>query len=153
MPSPVVSVRALTGSYGGSPALQDVSLCIDEGQMVGLVGPSGAGKTSLLRALLGQLPVTRGEVHVMGKLVRHDSPADIGYVPQLETINWNFPVTVEEVVLMGRAACSGPWPWPSRAERRAVNDILDRLGLLPFARRHIRDLSGGQQQRAFLARA
>lgn len=151
--TPIIELHGVTCGYGNTPILKDVDLTIHAGQLVGLVGPSGAGKTTLLRVLLGQLPVQRGEVCVMGKPVRGKPPADVGYVPQLEAINWSFPVTVEEVVLMGRAATSGPWPWPSKRDRDAMRDVLERLGLTPFAQRHIRDLSGGQQQRVFLARA
>lgn len=151
--APLIELDHVTCGYERTPVLEDVNLTIHEGQLVGLVGPSGAGKTTLLRVVLGQVPVQQGTVRVAGNRVRDRSPRGIGYVPQLETINWNFPVTVEETVLMGRATSSGPWPWASRADRDAMAGILDRLGLKAYARRHIRDLSGGQQQRVFLARA
>jgi ABC-type Mn2+/Zn2+ transport system ATPase subunit len=151
--APLIEVEGITCGYDCTPALQDVTLTIGEGQLVGLVGPSGAGKTTLLRVLLGQLPVREGAVRVAGTLVQGRCPEHVGYVPQLETINWNFPVTVEEVVLMGRTTGSGLWPWASRDDRRAMAEILERLGLRDYARRHIRELSGGQQQRVFLARA
>jgi zinc/manganese transport system ATP-binding protein/zinc transport system ATP-binding protein len=77
----------------------------------------------------------------------------VGYVPQLETIDWNFPVTVEEAVMMGRAMQSGPWPWPRAEDRREMMGLLERLGIAGYRRQHIRNLSGGQQQRVFLARA
>ncbi|HXF83419.1 MAG TPA: metal ABC transporter ATP-binding protein [bacterium] len=150
---PLLEMRGVTCGYGPTPVLHDINLSIAEGQLAGIVGPSGAGKSTLLRAILGQVEMHRGVISVMGEPVRGRPPGAIGYVPQLETIDWNFPVTVEEVVLMGRAASSGPWPWPSRADRHAMSELLDRLGMLPFARRQIRDLSGGQQQRVFLARA
>ena len=82
----------------------------------------------------------------------HPAP-QVGYVPQLETVNWNFPVTVEQVVLMGRVQRSGIWPWPNAETRRRAHEALERLGIGQLANRHIRDLSGGQQQRVFLARA
>jgi zinc/manganese transport system ATP-binding protein/zinc transport system ATP-binding protein len=151
--APLITLRDVTCGYDGVPILHRINLRIAEGQLTGIVGPSGAGKSTLLRAILGQVHVHQGEVRVMGEAVRGRPPAAVGYVPQLETIDWNFPVTVEEVVLMGRAVNSGPWPWPSRADRRAMAELLDRLGILPYARRQIRDLSGGQQQRVFLARA
>lgn len=150
---PLVELRGVTCGYEQGPVLRDVDLTIREGQLTGLVGPSGAGKTTLLRAILGQVKLARGEVRVLGNPVLGRPPLGVGYVPQLEAIDWNFPVTVEEVVLMGRAAESALWPWPSRADRTALAAILDRLGLLPYASRHIRDLSGGQQQRVFVARA
>lgn len=149
----LVELRGVTCGYEQGPVLRAVDLTIREGQLAGLVGPSGSGKTTLLRAILGQIKVQAGEVLVLGKPVRGRPPAGVGYVPQLEAIDWNFPVTVEEVVLMGRAANGGAWPWPSRADRLAMEEILDRLGMRPYARRHIRELSGGQQQRVFVARA
>ncbi len=150
---PLIQLSGVVCGYQRTPVLHGVDLSIHEGQLVGLVGPSGAGKTTLLRAILGQIPLQAGEIRVMGAPVRGKTPPSIGYVPQMETINWNFPVTVEEVVLMGRTVDSGWWPWPSRADRRAMEEILDRLGLLALRHRHIRALSGGQQQRVFLARA
>jgi ABC-type Mn2+/Zn2+ transport system ATPase subunit len=124
--------------------LDDVSLEIAQGDTIGLVGESGSGKTTLLRLLLGKARPRRGEV-------RRRAGLRIGYVPQLETVNWDFPVTVTECVLMGGSG--GPWPWARRAERVRVAGLLDRLGIGGLADRHIRDLSGGQQQRMFLARA
>jgi zinc/manganese transport system ATP-binding protein len=151
--APLVELIDVTCGYEGTSILRNVNLTVRAGELTGLVGPSGAGKTTLLRAMLGQLRLQRGEIRVMGQPVRGRPPSGIGYVPQMETINWHFPVTVEEVVLMGRTVDSGPWPWPSRADRRAMHELLDRLGLLHLAKRHIRNLSGGQQQRVFLARA
>lgn len=152
--APVVSVHDLTGGYGAAPVLQAVSLEIPRGQFAGLVGPSGAGKTSLLKALLGGLPQTSGQVMVGGFPVTPGRPPrGVGYVPQIQTVDWTFPVTVEDVVLMGRTRRMGPLPWPSRGDRAAVDVTLQRLGLGGLRRRHIRELSGGQQQRVFLARA
>jgi zinc/manganese transport system ATP-binding protein/zinc transport system ATP-binding protein len=94
-----------------------------------------------------------GEALVEGRPVAARRRPSVGYVPQLETIDWNFPVTVEEVVLMGRATSSGPWPWPRRADRADMLQLLDRLGIADQRGKHIRNLSGGQQQRVFLARA
>ncbi len=152
--APAVVVHNLSGGYGASPVLRDVSLEIPRGQFVGLVGPSGAGKTSLLKALLGGLPQASGQVVVDGHPVGPGTPPrGVGYVPQVQTVDWTFPVTVEDVVLMGRTRRMGPLPWPSRADRAAVDATLQRLGLGGLRRRHIRELSGGQQQRVFLARA
>ncbi len=125
--------------------LEDVDLRVAAGGFVGVVGPSGCGKTSLLRAVMGTLEPSAGTVSRRAGL-------RIGYVPQLETVDWSFPVTVFECVLMARPS-RRLLPWPSRAERAEVAAALGRLGLDGLAGRHIRELSGGQQQRVFLARA
>jgi ABC-type Mn2+/Zn2+ transport system ATPase subunit len=153
--APIVELDRLTCGYDGNPVLCEVSLTVRAGQFAGVVGPSGSGKTTLIKAMLGVVDRYGGEVRVGGQpLVGNGAgPARIGYVPQLETIDWNFPVTVAQVVMMGLAAESGPFPWSSRQDRRRMMDLLDRLGIAQCARRHIRDLSGGQQQRVFLARA
>lgn len=149
----LVELTNVNLGYDGAVVLRDVTMRIESGQFAGFVGPSGAGKTTLLRALLGMVPRVEGEVRVLGRAVRRGPPPGVGYVPQLETVDWNFPVTVEEVVLMGRTMHMGPWPWPGRAHRQDMRRLLDRLGIGDMARRHIRELSGGQQQRVFLARA
>ena len=110
------------------------------------MGPTGGGKSTLLKLILGLLPCTQGSVHCPPQMA-------MGYVPQREMIDWRFPVTAEQVVLMGRYRQTSHWPWSTRADRREVAALLDRLGLTPYAKRHIRQLSGGQQQRIFLARA
>lgn len=144
----------VTCAYDRAPVVSDVSLRVEPGQFVGMIGPSGAGKTTLLRAMLGLAPRVDGTVVVGGDSVRPGRPPrGVGYVPQVETVDWSFPVTVENVVLMGRSARLGRAPWASKSEKRAVFDVLDQLGIGDLAGRHIRDLSGGQQQRTFLARA
>ncbi len=141
---PLVRLDSVELSYDGAPVLAGVDLTLRAGDFVGVVGPSGAGKTTLLRLALGTLRPTAGWVERARGL-------RVGYVPQLETVSWSFPVTVAECVLMVR---SDRWlPWATRAERRAVTEVLDRLGIAHLADRHIRELSGGQQQRMFLARA
>ncbi|MEA2582472.1 MAG: zinc/manganese transport system ATP-binding protein [Thermomicrobiales bacterium] len=141
-------------AYEASVVLRDVSLRIPPGQFVGMIGPSGAGKTTLLRSMLGLVPRVDGEVTVRGRAVAPGRPpSGVGYVPQVETVDWGFPVTVENVVLMGKVGRMGPWPWPSRADRREVAETLQRLGIGQLGGRHIRELSGGPQQRTFLARA
>ena len=140
-------VRAVDVShtFGERAVLAGVSVDVRAGDLLGIVGPSGSGKTTLLRALLGGLAPTIGRVERRAGL-------RVGYVPQVETVNWHFPVTVNEVVLMARPK-SRRWPGPTRGERREVADTLDHLGIADLGRRHIRDLSGGQQQRVFIARA
>ena len=143
--SPLARLDGVSFAYAAEPVLRDVSLSIRPGEFTGIVGPSGSGKTTLLRLLLGTVDPGRG------RLERAPGVA-VSYVPQLETVNWNFPVTVAECVLMART--SGRLaPWASRAERAEVAAVLDRLGIGGLGRRHIRELSGGQQQRMFIARA
>ena len=149
-----VTLAGVRGGYGPVPVLENISLRVAAGGFVGLIGPSGAGKTSTLRAVLGELPWATGTVRVEGRQVNPGHPpAGTGYVPQASAGDWSFPVTVEDVVLMGRIQRMGRWPWPGRRDRAEVAAALERLGIGHLARRHIRDLSGGQRQRVFLARA
>ena len=141
----LVRLEHVTFGYGGAPVLKDVDHVVRGGDFTGVVGPSGSGKTSLLRLLLG----TERPQH--GTVTRAPGTA-VSYVPQLETVNWNFPVTVGECVLMARKT-RRLLPWATAEEKRDVAAVLDRLGIAELARRHIRELSGGQQQRMFIARA
>ena len=150
---PLVELKHVTFGYGAEPVLDDVSLHLHPGQFAALVGPSGAGKTSLLKLILGTLQPSTGEIFMRGQSLRGPARIQIGYVPQLEAVDWNFPVTVAEAVLMGRVRRSGIWPWPSADDKRRLKAVLEQLGIGGLAGRHIRDLSGGQQQRVFLARA
>ena len=145
---PLIELRDVTFGYGAKPVLKDVNLHLHPGQFAALVGPSGAGKTTLLRLILGLVRPSRGHISCRSK------PAlRIAYVPQLETVDWNFPVTAEEVVLMGLSQNSGRWPWPRKQDRQEAQRVLEQLEIAEFGQNHIRDLSGGQQQRVFLARA
>ncbi len=141
---PLVRVNDASFGYDGQPVLTDVNLSVGPRDFIGVVGPSGSGKTSLLRLLLGTVKPQRGSI-------TRRSGIAVAYVPQLETVNWNFPVTVSECVLMARARRT--LPWASRSERVEVAALLERLGIAGVAHRHIRELSGGQQQRMFIARA
>ncbi len=145
MSEPLVRLEGVTCAYGGTPVLVDVDLDIGDTDFTGIVGPSGSGKTTLLRAVLGT-------VHPVAGTIRRRPDLRVGYVPQVETVNWSFPVTVSEAVLMSRTT-GRRLPWPSAAERADVAAVLERLGIGGLGRRHIRELSGGQQQRVFLARA
>jgi len=142
---PLVAFDAVTCRYRDDAVLVDVDLVVGPGEFTGIVGPSGSGKTTVLRVILGTV------VPVAGRL-RRRAAMRVAYVPQVETVNWSFPITVAECVLMARRQGRRP-PWASRAERADVTDVLDRLGLGGLGARHIRALSGGQQQRVFLARA
>ncbi len=142
---PLIVCDHLSCTYGQQAVVDDVYLTVHRGEFVGIVGPSGSGKTTLLRTILGSHPVAHGSV------TKHPH-LRIGYVPQVETVDWFFPVTVEEVVVMTETSTSW-WPRISRGERSAVHQVLDQLGIGDVAHRHIRELSGGQQQRVFIARA
>lgn len=141
----LVQVDGVSHSYGGPVVLDHIHLSIEPSSFLGIIGPSGSGKTTLLRIILGNLSPTLGSVHRTAGLC-------VAYVPQVETVNWNFPITVGEVVLMSRSS-SMRRPWATADERRDVSTVLEQLGLAGLEGRHIRELSGGQQQRVFLARA
>ena len=115
---PIVEMRGVTCGYDGSPVLSGVDLTINRGDFVGLLGPSGSGKTTLLRSLLGALDLFEGEIRVEGEHINGKRPR-IGYVPQLETIDWSFPVTVEQVVMMGRTSKSWAFPWFRNGDRES----------------------------------
>ena len=149
----MITFEGASFSYGNGLVAADISLDVGAGALVGLVGPSGAGKTTLLRAVLGQLKPVRGRVLVGGTPVGRTIPRRVGYVPQLESVDWHFPITVAQVVFLGRVSDAGPLPWPARRDREEVMTLLERLGIAELAGRQIRELSGGQQQRVFLARA
>ncbi len=141
----LVRLERVTCAYGRVPVLVNIDLTITPRQFSGIVGPSGSGKSTLLRVLLGTMEPLAGSVNRRQGL-------RVGYVPQVESINWSFPVTVSECVLMARTS-GRILPWRSKAERAEVGAVLGRLGIEHLAGRHIRDLSGGQQQRVFIARA
>ncbi len=144
-PADLARLERVTCSYGGTPVLVNVDLTVTATQFSGIVGPSGSGKTTLLKVLLGTVAPIAGSVQRQPGL-------RVGYVPQVEAVNWSFPVTVAECVLMARTT-GRVLPWRSKAEQDEVCQILARLGIEDLARRHIRELSGGQQQRVFIARA
>lgn len=149
---PAIEISDLTCGYDHLPVFERLSWGMPEGAFIGLVGPSGAGKTTLLKAILGLTRPAVGTVRVFGEPVRR-SPAAVGYVPQVTSLPWDFPVTVAQVVMMGRFRAMRRWPWAQRADREAVSAILERLGLGALAKRPLQDLSGGEQQRVVLARA
>jgi ABC-type Mn2+/Zn2+ transport system ATPase subunit len=141
----LVRFEKVTCRYGRDPVLVNIDLSIAAGDFVGVVGPSGSGKTTLLRAIAGTIRP------IAGRIAR-DRAAPVGYVPQVETVNWYFPVRVREAVLMSRID-GRRLPWSSKADVRDAHEVLERLGIDDLAGRHIRELSGGQQQRVFVARA
>jgi ABC-type Mn2+/Zn2+ transport system ATPase subunit len=141
----LLALANVTCGYGREAVLVDVDLAVRSGEFIGIVGPSGAGKTTALRVIAGSMRVAHGSVIRRAGL-------RMAYVPQVETINWSFPVTVRECVLMARVG-GRRVPWASRAERAQVAGVLAQLDIGDLADRHIRELSGGQQQRVFIARA
>ncbi len=141
----LLELSGVTCRYAADDVLSDIDLTVREGEFVGVVGPSGSGKTTLLRAIAGSVAPLHGSV-TRRKGLR------MAYVPQVETINWSFPVTVQQCVLMARIN-GRRLPWPSAAERAMVAQMLARLDIEHLGDRHIRELSGGQQQRVFIARA
>lgn len=142
----LIVVDRLTVNYGGgAPVLIDVDLTVESGDLIGIVGPSGSGKSTLLSAMLGTVSPLSGSVRRVPGLA-------VGLVPQVESIDWDFPVTVAECVGMARARGLRV-PWITRRERVEIAEVLERLGMAGLGGRHIRELSGGQQQRVFLARA
>ncbi|MFJ8580975.1 anchored repeat-type ABC transporter ATP-binding subunit [Micromonospora sp. NPDC093277] len=137
---------------GGRPVLRDVRLHLDCGELVGLLGPNGAGKTTLLRAILALVRTRSGRVLVEGKPSR-PGRSTIGYVPQRHEFTWDFPISVEQVVLSGRTGRLGLLRRPGVADWRAVGDALDRVQLSALRGRPVAELSGGQRQRVLVARA
>jgi manganese/zinc/iron transport system ATP- binding protein len=150
--APPLEIHDMTVAYHRRPVLWDVDLIVPEGQLVAIVGPNGAGKTTLIKAVLGLLPLASGKVEIYG-LPYDQQRRVVGYVPQRETVDWDFPVTALDVVLMGTYGRLGWFRRPGAAERRQAEECLAHVGMLDFAHRQIRQLSGGQQQRVFLARA
>jgi ABC-type Mn2+/Zn2+ transport system ATPase subunit len=137
----------------GKPVLDDVSFDIAHGERVALVGPNGAGKSTLFKVIVGLMPHLTGDVLVHGHSHHAGDCPSIGYVPQKETVDWNFPLTVLDVALMGRVKELGWLRFPRHADREAARESLRQVGLADLAERHISALSGGQQQRMFIARA
>ncbi len=147
-----LEVHDLTVAYRRRPVLWNVDFQTTEGRLVGVVGPNGAGKTTLIKAILGLTPLASGHVEIYGQPYAQQRQL-IGYVPQRESVDWEFPVTVRDVVLMGTYGRLGWFRRPGAAEKAIADRCLAQVGLTDFAGRQIRQLSGGQQQRAFLARA
>lgn len=147
-----VQVRNLTVNYERTPVLWEVDFEIPAGNLVGVIGPNGAGKSTLLKTLLGLLKPLSGEALFCGKPIK-EVQHKIAYVPQRSSVDWDFPITVLDVVLMGRYGKLGLLKRPKKEDREAAKASLERVGMLGFADRQISELSGGQQQRVFLARA
>ncbi|MEW4487868.1 ABC transporter ATP-binding protein [Thalassoglobus sp. JC818] len=147
-----LAVSDLTVAYHRKPVIWDVGFELPAGSLIGVVGPNGAGKSTLLKAVMDLTPRASGKVLVYGKSYR-ENRRRVGYVPQRESVDWDFPVDALDVVTMGLYGEIG-WCLPVRRKhRQAAMEALDRVGIADFAKRQISQLSGGQQQRVFLARA
>jgi manganese/zinc/iron transport system ATP- binding protein len=147
-----LEVHDLTVAYGRQPVLWDVDFEVPGGKLIAIVGPNGAGKSTLLKAIMGLLPVASGWVKVFGQPAA-EARHLIGYVPQRESVDWDFPTNALDVVLMGTYGRLGWFRRPGKAERDLAQKCLEQVGMADFAGRQISQLSGGQQQRVFIARA
>jgi manganese/zinc/iron transport system ATP- binding protein len=147
-----LSVDHLTVHYDKIPVLWEVNFAIPQGLLVAVLGPNGAGKSTLLNALLQLQKPTSGKVTFFGKPLS-EVRKKVAYIPQRTSVDWTFPISVLDVVLMGRYGKLGLLKWPSKGDKRAALEVLEQVGMLPFAHRQINALSGGQKQRVFFARA
>ncbi len=150
--STAVDVHDVTVAYHRKPVLWDVDVQIPSGKLVAIVGPNGAGKSTLLKAMLGLVPLTSGRIDIFGRSL-HETRSLVGYVPQRESVDWDFPIDALGVVLMGRYGRLGWLRRVTREDREVARAALASVGMGDFAQRQIGQLSGGQQQRVFLARA
>jgi manganese/iron transport system ATP-binding protein len=147
-----LEVDNISVAYGEKTVLRDVSFQAAHGARIAVVGPNGAGKSTLFKALVGLLPLQNGRILIHG-LPLGDHKDCVAYIPQREEVDWRFPVTVHDVVMMGRFGTRGWFARPNRADHLSVERSLEEMGIADLARASISDLSGGQQQRVFLARA
>ena len=150
--APAVEVRNLSAGYNGHVALEDVSFSVEQGCLAGLVGPNGSGKSTLLRVMLGLHKPWQGEVRITGR-PGSSGRRRIGYMPQSELVDWGFPVTALDAVLMGRYGRLGLIRRPGRTDREIAMAALERVNLAHLAQRRIGELSGGEQRRMLIARA
>lgn len=149
---PAIAINDLTVAYGDTPVLWDVDLEVPAGVLLAIVGPNGAGKTTLIKAILGLVRPAAGQTRILGKPYAQQRHL-VAYVPQRGSVDWDFPTTVLDVVMMGRYASLGWFRRPGKRERELAMEALSRVKMQDFADRQIAQLSGGQQQRVFLARA
>ena len=150
--TPALSIDGLSVRYNNHPALEDVTLRVSKGDILGIIGPNGAGKSTLLKTVLGLVPAWQGQIRVFGEPVANNR-RQVGYMPQVEQVDWDFPVTVGDVALMGRYARRGLLRRTTKEDRDAAEDSLARVGILDLHNRLIGELSGGQRRRVLLARA
>ncbi|MBL4574895.1 MAG: metal ABC transporter ATP-binding protein [Opitutaceae bacterium] len=147
-----LEIHDLTVAYHKRPVLYGIDLVVPRGSLIGIVGPNGAGKSTLIKTIMGQVPANSGWVKIFGKPFSK-VVSRVGYVPQRESVDWDFPVNVMDVVLMGRYGRLGLMRRPTKEDKKIALACLEKVKMLPYANRQISNLSGGQQQRVFLARA
>ncbi|CAM4227505.1 manganese transporter [Bacillus manliponensis] len=150
--SKAVVVKDLFVSYQGNQAIQDVSFSIEEGKIIGIIGPNGAGKSTVMKAVLDLIPRDKGEIRVLGEGIKRVRKR-VAYVPQRSDIDWDFPIRVLDVVLIGTYPLLGVLKRPKKEHKEWALQCLKKVGMEDFKDRQIGELSGGQQQRVFLARA
>ncbi len=149
---PILEIHDLTVSYDQNPVLWNVDLSLPGGKLVGILGPNGAGKSTLIKAIMGLIIPTSGYVKIFDKPL-NDVRARISYVPQRESVDWNFPASVLDVVMMGTYGKLGLFRRPGKKQKELAMRSLEQVGMSGFVGRQISELSGGQQQRVFIARA
>lgn len=151
--TPALDVQNVSAGYLGDPrTIEHLTFSVEQGERIALVGPNGAGKSTLFKAIAGLIPFTNGSISVYGEDCR-SSHSYIGYVPQHNEIDWSFPVTVYDVVMMGRARYSRWFPWWQNDDRDRVCSMMEKLSIAHLSKRQINELSGGQKRRVFIARA
>jgi manganese/zinc/iron transport system ATP- binding protein len=150
--TPALEIHDLTVSFDKKPVLWNIDLLIPQGKLVGIIGPNGAGKSTLIKSAMGLLPLSSGYVKIFDQPINQVRKL-VSYVPQRESVDWDFPASVLDVVMMGRYGRLGLFKGLRKADREAALDCLTKVGMETFANRQISQLSGGQQQRTFLARA
>ncbi len=152
VPHPIFEVHQLTVNYDQTPVLFDVSLSVPKGKLVGIIGPNGAGKSTFIKTALGLVKPISGKVEFFSEPLKNVRRR-VAYVPQRESVDWDFPITVRDLVLMGRYGQLGLFRFPRSADYAACDHYLDVVGMSQYKTRQISQLSGGQQQRVFIARA
>lgn len=150
--SDIISVKDVSVSYFGKQVLENVSFQFTSGHLIGILGPNGAGKSTLMKAMLGLIPKDKGTIEINSKPIK-DFRKRIAYVPQRSNIDWNFPITVRDTVVIGTYPKLGLLRRPKKEDKEWAMQCLEQVGMQDFASRQIGELSGGQQQRVFLARA
>lgn len=151
-PQLALRINQLSVNYDKTPVLWDISMEIPTGKLIGIIGPNGAGKSTFIKTALGLLDPISGKIEFFGEPL-NNVRLRVAYVPQKESVDWDFPITVRDLVLMGRYGRLGLFHWPRKADRIAAENYLEMVGMLQYADRQISQLSGGQQQRIFIARA